>query len=48
MVSAVRDIHIPREQPDAEEDYDYEKLKDHANDFAQTSHGDVSTTQKKS
>ena len=33
VVSAVRDIHIPREQPDAEEDYDYEKLKDHANDF---------------
>ena len=33
VVSAVRDIHVPREQPDAEEDYDYEKLKDHANDF---------------
>ena len=33
VVSAVRDIRIPREQPDAEEDYDYEKLKDHANDF---------------
>ena len=33
VVSAVRDIHIPREQPVAEEDYDYEKLKDHANDF---------------
>ena len=33
VVSAVRDIHIPREQPDAEEDYDYEKLKDRADDF---------------
>ena len=33
VVSAVRDIHIPREQPAAEEDYDYEKLKEHANDF---------------
>ena len=33
VVSAVRDIYVPSEQPDAEEDYDYEKLKDRANDF---------------
>ena len=33
VVSAARDIHVPREQRVAEEDYDYEKLKDHANDF---------------
>lgn len=33
VVSAARDIHIPREQPDREVEYDYEKLKEHANDF---------------
>lgn len=33
VVSAVRDIHTPPEQPDYEVDHDYSKLKEHANDF---------------
>ena len=33
VVSAVRDIHTPPEQPDYEVDHDYSKLKEHADDF---------------
>jgi len=33
VVSAVRDIHIPPEQPDYAVDHDYSKLKEHADDF---------------
>ena len=33
VVSAVRDIHTPPEQPDYAVDYDYSKLKEHANNF---------------
>ncbi len=33
VVSVVRDIHIPREQPERDIGYDYEKLKEHADDF---------------
>lgn len=33
VVSAVRDIHTPPEQPDYEVNYDYAKLKEHADDF---------------
>lgn len=33
VVSATRDIHIPKDQPDREIKYDYEKLKEHADDF---------------
>ena len=33
VVSAVRDIHTPPEQPDYEVEYDYQKLKEHKDDF---------------
>ena len=33
VVSAVRDIHTPPEQPDYAVDHDYSKLKEHADDF---------------
>ena len=33
VVSAVRDIHTPPEQPDYAVDYDYSKLKEHKDDF---------------
>lgn len=33
VVSAASDIHVPKEQPEREIEYDYEKLKEHANDF---------------
>ena len=33
MVSAVRDIHTPPDQPDYEVNHDYSKLKEHADDF---------------
>ena len=33
VVSAVRDIHTPPDQPDYEVDHDYSKLKEHADDF---------------
>ncbi len=33
VVKCAGDIHSPREQPDREIDYDYSKLKEHANDF---------------
>lgn len=38
VISAVRDIHVPREQPDREIEYDYEKMKEHANDFGYLYH----------
>ena len=33
VVSAVRDIHTPPEQPGYEVEYDYQKLKEHKDDF---------------
>ena len=33
VVSAVRDIHTPPEQPDYAVEYDYQKLKEHKDDF---------------
>ena len=33
VVSAVKDIHTPPEQPDYEVEYDYQKLKEHKDDF---------------
>ena len=33
VVSAVRDIHTPPDQPDYAVDHDYSKLKEHADDF---------------
>ena len=33
VVSAVRDIHTPPDQPDYAVDYDYSKLKEHKDDF---------------
>ena len=33
VVSAVRDIHTPPEQPDYAIEYDYQKLKEHKDDF---------------
>ena len=33
VVKCAGDIHSPREQPDREIDYDYTKLKEHADDF---------------